>query len=108
MKTKRKEQLTALIRKEISLLLPKHIRTETYRLLTVTHVDMNKDCSVARVWISASDNMELLQNELNYKVRDIQMELNKMLSIKIVPKLLLKADVATKDSERIENIINNL
>lgn len=69
---------------------------------------MNKDCSVARVWISASDNMELLQNELNYKVRDIQMELNKMLSIKIVPKLLLKADVATKDSERIENIINNL
>ncbi len=108
MKTKRKEQLTALIMREISLLLPKHIRSETYKLLFITHVDLNQDCSIARVWVSASDNIDLLQNELNFKVRDIQLEMNKLLSIKIVPKLLLKADIKSKDAERIENILNKL
>lgn len=108
MKTKRKEQLTQVIKKEISILLPKHVRSEPYKFLTVTHVDLNADCSMAKVWISAVENTELLQGELNFKVRDIQSELNRHLSMKVVPKLVLKADIKAKEFERVENILNNL
>lgn len=108
MKTKRKDQMTELITREISLLLPKHIRTETYKILFVTHVELNSDSSQVKVWISAQENIELLQKELNFKVRDIQSEFNKMLHMKIVPKLVLKADEKNSEVERIESLLNKL
>ncbi len=108
MKTKRKDQLTELIMREVSLLLPKHIRSETYKILFVTHIELNSDSSQVKVWVSAQENADLLQNELNFKVRDIQNELNKTLHMKIVPKLVLKADEKNKEVERIEGLLNKL
>ena len=108
MKTKRKDQLTELITREVSALLPKHIRSETYKLLFITHLELNSDSSQVKVWVSAQENVDLLQNELNFKVRDMQIELNKLLHMKIVPKLVLKADEKNPDLERVENLLSKL
>lgn len=108
MKTKRKDQITELITREISILLPKHVRSETYKLLYITHVELNSDSSQVKVWISAQENIELLQKELNFRVRDIQMEFNKMVHMKVVPKLVLKADEKNPQLERVENLLNKL
>ena len=108
MKTKRKDQITELIQREIALLLPKHIRSETYKLLFITHLELNSDSSQVKVWISAQENVELLQKELNFKVRDIQNEFNKMIHMKVVPKLVLKADEKNADLDRIESLLNKL
>ena len=48
MKTKRKDQVTELITREISILLPK-ILSETYGLIFVTHVELNSDSSQVKV-----------------------------------------------------------
>ncbi len=108
MKTKRKDQVTELITREISILLPKHIRSETYGLLFVTHVELNSDSSQVKVWISAQENLDLLQKELTFKVRDIQSEFNKMIHMKVVPKLVLKADEKNPDVERVESLLKKL
>lgn len=108
MKTKRKDQITELIQREVALLILKHIRSETYKLLFITHVELNSDSSQVKVWISAQENVELLQKELNFKVRDIQTEFNKMIHMKVVPKLVLKADEKNTEVERIESLLNKL
>lgn len=108
MKSKRKDQLTEVIRRELALILPKHIRLETYRLINISYIELNSDLSLAKIFVSALNNIELLQNELNFKLRDIQSDLNKTLYIKVVPKLILKADQTSKESERIEKLLNNI
>ena len=108
MKSKRKEQITELVLRELSLILPKHIRSETYKLLNINFIDLNSDLSQAKVFISAFENIDLLQGELNFKIRDIQNDLNKLLNMKSVPKLILKADLKSKEIDRMENLLNNL
>lgn len=108
MKSKRKEQITELVLRELSAIIPKHIRSETYKLLNITYIDLNSDLSQVKVFISAMENIDLLQGELNFKIRDIQNDLNKLLSMKKVPKLVLKADLKSKEIDRMESLINNL
>lgn len=108
MNNQRKDKIRELLNREVAMILPRHIRAETYNLLSITHVDLNKDLSIATIYIVARENMPLLQKELDFKVRDIQNEVNKNLYMKVVPKLVLRADEKATDFIRIEKLIDNL
>ncbi len=93
MHSKRNEQIRELLEREVSFILVKYLALEDFSLVSVSNLELSKDASQAKVWVSVLSNKENLQDELDKNVYFIQKELNKLLSMKVVPKLILKADI---------------
>lgn len=90
MESKRKLQVTELLRREISSLLFTYSQNEDLGLLTVNELDLADNMSSVKVWISCTQNEELLDEFIAQNVYPMQKELNKRLNMKVVPKLIFK------------------
>lgn len=90
MDSKRKLQVTALLRREISSLLFTYSQNEELGLLSVNELDVADNMSSVKVWISCTKNEELLDEFIAENVYPMQKELNKRLNMKVVPKMIFK------------------
>lgn len=71
----------------------KYLALEEFSLVSIRNLQLSGDASQVKVWISVLTNKEKLQDELDQNAYHIQKDLNKILSMKRVPKLILKADL---------------
>ncbi|MDM8519345.1 30S ribosome-binding factor RbfA [Anaerolineales bacterium HSG6] len=110
MTSRRQRKLAELIHQQISHLIQHHIRDPRLGFVTVTGVDLNRDYSVALVYVTLFDNanpkdaMKGLESASGY----IRRELAKLLSIRQVPQLTFKLDTSFEYGQQMDTLLANI
>ena len=105
-------KVTENIKKSISEILLRNelpIETNFNFPLTVVEVKMSDDIRHAYVYISTHETLEekeILQN-LKDSSHYIAKEMNKLVSIKFLPKLIFRFDETSKNFEKIAELLNS-
>ena len=105
-------KVTENIKKSISEILLRNelpIETNFNFPLTVIEVKMSDDIRHAYVYISTHETLEekeILQN-LKDSSHYIAKEMNKLVSMKFLPKLIFKFDKTSKNFEKIAELLNS-
>lgn len=105
-------KVTENIKKSISEILLRNelpIETNFNFPLTVIEVKMSDDIRHAYVYISThetSEEKEILQN-LKDSSHYIAKEMNKLVSMKFLPKLIFRFDKTSKNFEKIAELLNS-
>ena len=105
-------KVTENIKKSISEILLRNelpIETNFNFPLTVVEVKMSDDIRHAYVYISTHetlDEKEILQN-LKDSSHYIAKEMNKLVSMKFLPKLIFRFDKTSKNFEKIAELLNS-
>jgi len=78
-------------------------------IVTVSKVEASRDLKWAKVWLSivGGDDDKILQI-LNHHLYDIQGELNRQLSMKVVPRLQLFLDTSPRYAQHIDELIKQI
>jgi ribosome-binding factor A len=78
-------------------------------LITITKVETTKDMKYVKVWISVfgADQDKILKS-LNSNIYEIQGELNKHFSTKIIPRLSFRLDTSAAYVQRIDEAIRKI
>ena len=105
-------KVTENIKKSISEILLRNelpIETNFHFPLTVIEVKMSDDIRHAYVYISTNETLEekeILQN-LKDSSHYIAKEMNKLVSMKFLPKLIFRFDETSKNFEKIAELLNS-
>ena len=105
-------KVTENIKKSISEILLRNelpIETNFNFPLTVVEVKMSDDIGHAYVYISTHETLEekeILQN-LKDSSHYIAKEMNKLVSMKFLPKLIFRFDETSKNFEKIAELLNS-
>ena len=105
-------KVTENIKKSISEILLRNelpIETNFNFPLTVIEVKMSDDIRHAYVYISTHETLEekeILQN-LKDSSHHIAKEMNKLVSMKFLPKLIFRFDKTSKNYEKIAELLNS-
>lgn len=111
MATERRIQgLNALLRKEISDIILDQERLSKEVFTTVTKVDTSSNMSIAKVYISVwpDDQYQRIASLLQHDIKRIQRQIDKMLSIRVVPKIIFVEDKSQREASKIEQIIDKI
>lgn len=107
----KKERLQSIIKKEISQIIFEDVKDPTIGFVTITDVDLTNDYSIAKVYVSFLDKIDIndyrLKN-LNKTKGLIRSKLAKKLSIKKCPELIFVLDDSLQKGNHIEEVINEL
>ena len=78
-------------------------------IVTVSKVEASRDLRWAKVWLSivGGDDEKIMQI-LNHHLYDLQGELNRKLSMKIVPRLQLFLDTSPRYAQHIDELIKEI
>ena len=105
-------KVTENIKKSISEILLRNelpIETSLNFPLTVIEVKMSDDIRHAYVYISTHEKLE--EKEVLQKLKDsshyIAKEMNKLVSMKFLPKLIFRFDKTSKNYEKIAELLNS-
>ncbi len=107
--SKRVQQVSKLLKKEISNLIEENI-SGNYGMITVMAVDVSDDLKEARCYVSCFDKekeKEILK-ELEENVKDFQHTLGQNLKMRYTPKIRFEIDTGAEKVERIEEILNRI
>lgn len=101
----RMDQINKLVKKEIAVILqrlfPDHI-------ITVTQVNVSKDLSYGKVWISSTGDDEEFLKLCKREAKEIRKELSSKLVLRRVPYIQFVLDKTEKEASKIEKIFNQL
>ena len=86
------------IAREIQRLFPE-------KIISVTGVEVSRDLSFAKVWISTIEELDKTVKECQSEVLEIQRELAKKLILRRIPKLHFYADNSSREVAKIERLI---
>lgn len=100
----RMPQVNELIKQEVSKLLQEEIADEIF---AVTDVEVSKDLSHAKVWVS-SENIEKLVLRCQGLTAKLQRELAHKINLRRMPKLHFVADKGRESVERIETLLKKI
>ena len=110
--TNRHFKVTENIKKSISEILLRNelpIETNFNFPLTVIEVKMSDDIRHAYVYISTHETLE--EKEILQNLKDssyyIAKEMNKLISMKFLPKLIFRFDKTSKNFEKIAELLNS-
>ena len=107
----RKEKVSELIRRIISEMLLKEIKDPRIGFLTLTGVSISSDFTSARVGISVlgdeAGRMKTLEG-LRSAAGFIQFKLNKILKMRVVPRIEFFLDTAYSNSIDMVNLLDKL
>jgi len=108
--SKRIQRLNELIKEELGKILLKEGDFPKGVLVTITRVETLADLSEAKVWISVlpEGKVEKIVGDLNKRIFFLQQKINKILRMRIVPKIRFLVETKTKEAARIEEILENL
>ena len=107
---RRIRNLNSLLRKEISTILLKRERFSREVLISVTKVDVSQDLSKAKVYISIfpDEKYPEMISILKHDIYDIQQRINKILNIRVVPKIEFLEDKETKHQAEVDKILEKI
>jgi len=109
----RTEKVSSLIRQEISRLFTNQFSDLSPNMITVTHVKMSDDLSVAKIHLSIWGRVEDVDStfsRIEDRKRDIRFELSKSIKnhFKIMPELVFLRDDSMDYVEKIEGIFKKI
>lgn len=112
MQSKRQQQVSGVIQKELATLFThKFNGLIPGRLVTITGVNISSDLGVAKVYISIfpSTNGKEIVKEINNNVYKIRYELGRIIrnDLKRIPELVFFLDDTLDNIERIDNALKN-
>jgi len=108
--SKRTQRVQELIKREISKLFLREIELPEDALITVTRVQVSPDLNYAKAYISIipdkyfSHAIKNLKSNLPF----IQKKLNRILTMKNVPKVSLTGEKTIKEADRIEELLEKI
>ena len=103
-------KVTENIKKSISEILLRNelpIETNFNFPLTVIEVKMSDDIRHAYVYISTHETLEEILQNLKDSSHYIAKEMNKLVSMKFLPKLIFRFDKTSKNFEKIAELLNS-
>lgn len=90
--SERTEQVNQLLKKEVGEYLQEHIEAGS-GFLTITAVESTPDLKLATIWFGyVGDDIAAIRKALKKEKRFLQSYINKRLTMKSVPRLVLKLD----------------
>jgi len=90
--SERVEQVNQLLKKEVGEYLQEHIGTDA-GFLTITAVEATPDLKLATIWFGyVGEDIAAVRKALKKEKRFLQSYINKRLTMKSVPRLVLKLD----------------
>ena len=108
--SKRIQRLNELIKEELGKILLKEEDFPKGVLVTITRVETLADLSEAKVWVSVlpENQAERIIGKLNKRIYFLQQKINKILRMRIVPKIRFQIETKTKEAARIEEILEEI
>ena len=107
----KKERLQSLIKKELSQIIFEDVKDPTIGFVTITDVSLTNDYSIAKVYVSFLDKIDIndyrLAN-LNKAKGLIRSKLAKKLAIKKCPELLFVIDDSLTKGNHIDDVLKSL
>ena len=101
----RMDKINELVKHELSREILLRFPNE---IVSVTAVDVSRDLSYAKVWISALENVEDVVKRCRAEASELTRVLARKLVIKKVPKLSFYADNTPDRVEKIEHLIDEI
>lgn len=108
--SKRIQRINQLLKEELGQILLKEVDFPKDTLVTITRVEASSDLKQAKVYTSCIPEKEGVKifQILNKKAFIIQQKINKLLSMKIVPKIKFVEEKETKEAARIEELLEKI
>tara|TARA_B000000557_G_C20595974_1_gene367622 strand:+ start:62 stop:448 length:387 start_codon:yes stop_codon:yes gene_type:complete len=111
-KTSRSFKVSEIIRKAVSKIL---IRNELpldipFKFpISVINVEMNNDLKIAYIFVTTHEDIENkdIINRLNLCKYYLAKEMNNLISLKFLPKLIFKVDESLEDLTNIEKVLSS-
>lgn len=107
----KKERLQSIIKKEISRIIFEDVKDPTIGFVTITDVVLTNDYSIAKVYVSFLDKIDINDyriKNLNKAKGLIRNKLAHKLSIRKCPELIFVIDDSLQKGNHIEEVINKL
>jgi ribosome-binding factor A len=107
----RSERMAEEVRREISEVLLNHAGDQRLSLVGVTRVELSRDLSYARVYVSAMGDEQTQETSLRLLVRAagfIRGELGRRLRMRRVPELRFQSDPGIRYSIKLQQILKEL
>ncbi len=101
------ERLEGIIRKEVSLILMSEVKDPTLKWVTITDVQLSKDYSIAKVFVTFPQGQNHLMENLDKAKGFIRSSLGSKLKIKKIPSLLFEIDDSLERGNRIDEILKS-
>lgn len=98
-------KLANLIQHEIAPVLFQEVDERHFGLITIKKVEVSRDISIAKVWVSCMKNENDFEKEIEKHVYKIQQKLNKYMYSKKVPKLVFRIDDTSAYVDKIEGLL---
>ena len=107
-KSNRIEKVNSLIQQIVGEEIHQYLEPSP-GIVTVSKVEASRDLKWAKVWLSivGGDDDKILQI-LNHHLYDIQGELNRQVSMKVVPRLQLFLDTSPRYAQHINELIKQI
>ncbi|MEK7580167.1 MAG: 30S ribosome-binding factor RbfA [Patescibacteria group bacterium] len=108
MSQRRQERISELIQQELSQIILREVEMPEGSLLTITGVEVDKDCLTAKVFLSIFPfrYRQRVLRELGKRVGYLQFLLNRKLGMRLVPKIFFELDETEERASKIEELIN--
>ena len=108
---KRSEKVADLIQKEISEMLGRTIKDPRIGFVTITRVEVSKDCRSAKVYFSVAGTLE--ERERSMKGLDsargyVRRELGKRIRLRYTPEITFRFDPSIEYAIHIGEVIEQL
>ena len=109
MSSNRIEKVNSLLEHEIGKLIAKDFKFPD-ALVTLTHVDTTANLIEARAYISVlpEEKADTVVKVLNKEVRGIQQEINTMLNMRPIAKIIFVKDTQIASASKIEELLEKL
>jgi ribosome-binding factor A len=106
--THRIEKLNSLVAERVGNIIKPYLEEED-GLTTVARAEVSKDTKWVKIWLSiVGGNDQDILKTLNKNIYDIQGELNRSLTIKMVPRIQFYIDTSARYAAHISELIDNL
>ena len=107
---RRIQGLNTLLRKEIADIILDQERLSKEIFTTVTKVETSSNLSIAKVYISVWPDSQYpkVASLLQHDIKNIQKQIDKMLPIRVVPKIIFVEDKSQRKASRVEQILDKL
>lgn len=109
MSTRRIEEVSALLKREISKLMHETL-AEEYGLVSLTDIEVTADFKEAKVFISVFDeqNQESVLKRLDEEKHRFQRVLGKKLKMKFTPKISFEIDKMQERVDKVDKLLQEI
>lgn len=100
------EKLNSLIQKQLGIIIIDFL--DPQNLVTITKVDTSRDLKWTKVWVSVLGDETAVLRALEKNVYEIQGELNRTLTLKVLPRIQFALDTSPKYAAHISELLGTI